>query len=225
MATRIDRPRDPISQLNFEAGSHAVPEDPVELAAALRAGERSWARFPYYAARYGERGRRFTRSDSAWLATIVGSDVPVVEQRILWLGGLLAARGMPQWLLELHLEVLHDELCAAVPARRDDYATLLAGAALLRGLRERHLGPDGLAAHTAAFAARVGPEWDARLPETGGLIAAAVADEAAGVARAVASLVAWLCEPPRFPTRWISAVEATLTEARLQVETSTRARR
>jgi hypothetical protein len=66
---------------------------------------------------------------------------------VLWLGDLLAARGMPQWLLELHLEVLHDELCAAVPARRAGYATLLAGAAVLRALRERHLDAEALAAH------------------------------------------------------------------------------
>jgi len=222
MATSTDRPQSTVAQINFEAGTHAVPDDPGELAAALRAGERSWARFPYYAARYGERGRRFTRSDSAWLATIVGHDVPVVEQRVLWLGGVLASRGMPQWLLELHLEVLHDELCAEAPARRDRYATLLAGARVLRALRERHLGPEVLAAHTNAFAARVGPEWDARLPETGGLIAAAVADEAAGIARAVTSLVPWLSEPSRFPAHWIAAVEETLTEARLQAEASTR---
>lgn len=222
MATKIDRSHNPLVELNFEAGTHAVPDDPRELAAALRAGERSWARFPYYAARYGDRGRRFTRSDSAWLATLAGYDVAVVEQRVLWLGVVLAARGMPQWLLELHLEVLHDALCAELPARRDDYATLLAGARALRTLRETYLGVGTLVAHTNSFAARVGPEWNARLPETGGLIAAAVADEAAGIARAVTSLVSWLTEPSRFQAPWIAAVEETLKEARMQVQAATR---
>lgn len=211
--------------INHDAGVHAVPDDAHELAAAQRAGERSWARFPYYAARYGDRGRRFTRSDSAWLAALAGHTVAVVEQQVLWLGSLLAARGMPQWLLELHLEVLHDALCAELPARRDGYAPLLAGARALRTLRERHLRAEALAAHTHAFAARVGTEWDAHLPETGGLIAAAVADEAAGVARAVVSLIPWLTEPSRFPPRWIAAVEATLIEARQQVVTPMRAPR
>lgn len=219
---RTHRSQNPLAQLNFEAGMHPVPDDPRELAAALRAGERSWARFPYYAARYGERGRRFTGSDSAWLAALVGHDVAVVEQRVLWLGVVLAARGMPQWLLELHLEVLHDALCAEMPTRRDSYATLLAGARALRAQRERYLVSELLVAHTNAFAARVGSELNSCLPETGGLIAAAVADEAAGIALAVTSLVPWLTDPARFQARWIAAVEETLTEARLHVQTSTR---
>lgn len=97
----------------------------------------------------------------------------------------------------------------------------------LRALRERHLGVAVLAAHTNTFVVRVGPELDACLPETGGLIAAAVADETAGISRAVMPLVAWLAESPRFPALWIAAVEDTLAEARLQAEAtaSTRSRR
>ena len=36
--------------------------------------------------RYGERGRQFTRSDSAWIATLAGHPFPVVERQIDWLG-------------------------------------------------------------------------------------------------------------------------------------------
>src|SRR4051812_28593243 len=58
--------------LNPEAGHHAVTTDPRELRAALRAGEQTQRRFGYYEQRYGERGRAFTRSDSAWIVTVTG---------------------------------------------------------------------------------------------------------------------------------------------------------
>src|ERR671938_675891 len=56
--------------LNADAGSHAVTADPLELAAIERAAERSWAAWPYMERWYGERGRRFTRSDSGWIAIL-----------------------------------------------------------------------------------------------------------------------------------------------------------
>lgn len=101
--------------LNPGAGRHVVAEDPRELRAALRAGVRSWERFPYYERRYGRRGRRFTRSDSAWLVTLASLPQSEVDRQIRWLGQVLAARGMPRWMLELHLEVLHEELVLSVP--------------------------------------------------------------------------------------------------------------
>ena len=208
--------RDParLAALNPETGDHPLPADPRELAAALRAGERSWAAVPYYAARYGERGERFTRSDSAWLATLAAYPPPVALRQVRWLGGLLAARGMPRWLLERHLDVLHEELVRAVPARRGAYAGLAAAAAALRAERRAHLDDAALAALGAAFDARVGPAWSARLPETGALLGAAVADERAGVPGAVASLTAWLRDPDRFPPPWRHAVSAALRAAR-----------
>lgn len=59
-----------VTSINPEAGRHAVPEDERELQAAVLAGDLCWERFPYFEERYGERGRRFARSDGAWLATL-----------------------------------------------------------------------------------------------------------------------------------------------------------
>src|SRR3954452_4196864 len=103
------------SSLNPSAGHHVVTADPRELAACERAGDRSWSTWTYYAHRYGERGRQFTRSDSAWIATLGGQTAAMVEQQIRWLGTVLAARGMPRLLLEDHLRILHEELLASVP--------------------------------------------------------------------------------------------------------------
>jgi hypothetical protein len=165
-----DQLRELVSRLNPEAGNHIIPDDPAEIQAALRAGRRSWRQFPYYELRYGERGKRFTRSDSAWLVTLAAHRQDVVDHQIAWLGRLLAARGMPQWLLERHLEVLHEELVRAVPEKRSRYDKLLAAAERLHETRRAHIGDEAFDALPAAFDAMVGEELSARLPEAGRLL-------------------------------------------------------
>jgi hypothetical protein len=190
-----------------------VTGDPRELAAAERAGERSWSAWTYYGRRYGDRGRRFTRSDSAWIATLPGWPASVVEGQIRWLGALLAARGMPRLLLEDHLRILHEELVAAVPERAPEYAALLRAADSLRSEREASMPEGALRALETGFRDLLeGAAGDDM--RAGALIAAAVADERAGVPRAVDSLMAWLAEPTRFPAPWLAAVEQTLRRAR-----------
>ena len=187
--------------------------DPRELAAAEQAGERSWAAWPYYGRRYGERGRQFTRSDSAWIATLPGWPAAVVERQLRWLGALLAARGMPRLLLEEHLRVLHEELVATVPERAAQYASLLQVADRLRSEREAAMPERELRRLETGFDDLLGGAMEDDL-RAGALIAAAVADERAGVPQAVASLLDWLADPARFPAVWLAAVEQTLRRAR-----------
>lgn len=207
-------PRDLVRELNPVAGSHAITTDARELAAALRAGERSWRHFPYYQWRYGERGAQFTRSDSAWLVTLAAHAQPVVDQQIRWLGRVLAARGMPQWMLQLHLELLYEELVAAIPEHGSTFVQLQRAADSLRVQREHYLSDQELTAHSAAFDQQVGQEWSTRLPRTGGLLAAAVADEQAGIMQAVTSIEGWMTDASRFPSHWIAAVHRTIQRAR-----------
>jgi hypothetical protein len=202
------------ARLNPEAGNHAITNDPRELRAALRAGERTRERFPYYQRRYGERGRRFTRSDSAWIVTVAELDPAVAERQLRWLGGLLAARGMPRWLLEVHLEVLHAELVAAAPEKKAAYDTLLRVAAIFRNERVSHLDEGTSLDLVRTFDSRVGSAAAHGLPEAGELLVAAVADERAGQPRAVSSLVQWLADPERFSANWVAAVSETLAAAR-----------
>lgn len=65
----MQQPRTSARTLNPEAGEHAISADPGEQAAAEAATRLSWREFPYYAKRYGERGWRFSLSDSGWLQT------------------------------------------------------------------------------------------------------------------------------------------------------------
>ncbi|HET7456780.1 MAG TPA: hypothetical protein VFJ74_03930 [Gemmatimonadaceae bacterium] len=200
--------------LNPQAGHHAVTRDPVELAAAARAVTRSWAEFPYYARRYGARGRAFSASDSGWLVTLCDLTPAVAVSQARWLGSVLSARGMPQWLLERHLDLLHEELAATLPERAAHYEALGRCAANLRTLRRAHLADDDFAALEAAFDERVGAPWNRRLRRMGGILAAAVADERAGLSHAVASVESWATDAEHFPAEWIAAVTETIADAR-----------
>lgn len=195
-----------IRALNREAGDHATTSDPREVMAAVDAGLRSWAAHPYYEARYGPRGRRFTRSDSAWLVLLADASERARQRQLTWLMGLLVSRGMPSALLEAHLRDLHEELRAAVPERASRYAELTRLADQLRAQR--------LAALPSfdALAARAPPHET--LGEVGVLLVAAVADERHGYARAASRLEAWLRDSGRCSPEWLAAVRALVEEAR-----------
>lgn len=200
--------------INPEAGRHPVPSDAREAEAALEAADDCWARFPYFEQRYGDRGRRFARSDAAWLATLCRLDPAQIVSQVRWLGRLLAARGMPTLLLQVQLEILADSLTRAVPEEQARHGKLLLAAADLRERRLGVLGENEVVAIAAEFDRAVGPEWSSRLPSTGHLLAAAVADERSGSDNAVDNLRAWMTDASRFPTTWVAAVDAALARAR-----------
>ncbi len=69
-----------LNPLNPAAGGVPVPEDVREVKAALRAGAVSCRVFPYLDWRFGERGEKFTRSDSAWLVWLTRLDQERVDE-------------------------------------------------------------------------------------------------------------------------------------------------
>lgn len=207
-----------VTSINPEAGRHPVPADAREVQASLRAGDICCERFPYFEQRYGERGRRFARSDAAWQATLCQYPAAQILQQVRWLGRVLAGRGMPTLLLQVQLEILVEELTAAIPERKTDYEKLLPAATALHATRRKHLADKQVEAMTDAFDRAAGPEGSARLPRTGALLCAAVADELEGNENAVESLRGWLSDATRFPPAWIAAVEATLAKARQQAD-------
>src|SRR5664279_619298 len=107
-----------VTSINPEAGRHPVPADAREVRASLRAADICWQRFPYFEQRYGERGRRFARSDAAWQATLCQYEPAQILQQVRWLGRVLAGRGMPTLLLQDQLEILVQELSTAIPAKK-----------------------------------------------------------------------------------------------------------
>lgn len=200
--------------INPSAGTYPVTSDPHEVAASVAAGERSWREFPYYEARYGDRGRMFSHSDSAWLSLIAEGPQEQVNAEVMWLGSVLSSRGMPQLLMEQHLRFLHEALCAAVPERCEVYDRLLGAAEILRGLRIGQIGEETCRRLADEFDRRVGPEWSGRFPHMGELMVSAAADERLGIGKSVEALEEWVTDPQRFPAEWIEAARDTLNSAR-----------
>ena len=202
------------TSLNPEAGNHLVPADPREIAAALEAGRLCRAEFPYFEARYGERGRRFTDSDAAWLASLAGLSSPLIIAQVAWLGSVLASRGMPRVTLERQLLYLHEELVAADKSKQGEYAKLLEAVSWLEKERTGHIPEQTCASLCGDFARETDDELDRAMKGTGELIVSAVSDEKAGIAAAVVSLVEWLTDPARFAAPWCDAVRETVARAR-----------
>lgn len=198
---------------NADAGNHPLPTDSREIQAALRAGQRCYAVHPYFERRYGQRGEAFTRSDGGYLTTLADHPQAYVNSQVVWLAGVLASRGMPRWLMEEHLGILHDELVLACPERAVEYAKLRHAAQILRSARLAFLPLSDFDALAAAFNARS----DSELGNVGGLLAAAVCDECCGLTEAVPSLLSWLGNPDIFSPEWCAAITETLTQIRARV--------
>lgn len=204
--------------LNPEAGDHAVPKDAREIEAAVAAARKCREEFPYFDERYQERGRSFAKSDTAWLATLFDLPKPLLLNQVEWLGRVLGNRGMPRITLERQLELLHEELVTAVPAKNDQFKGLLEAAESLKKERLHHIPEPAFSDLAREFHIATDGEMQGRLRRTGALIVSAVCDQAAGVSEAVSSLLPWLTDPERFSPQWIAAVQSTLEQAQKSVK-------
>jgi heme oxygenase len=193
------------TSINAEAGDHMVPQDPIEIDLALRAGKAAWDRFPYLDIRFGERGRRFISSDSCWLLALTRLPVESVTKSLTWLRSVLAPRGIPALLLEQHLRQISEALILEFKSegversrRYEPFLALLKAEQRsldqeLNGfieLSDRKLEAcDGLTVRSAAY-----------------LIVSAWLDERAGIVGALSATNLWFADPSRFSPDWISNV-------------------
>lgn len=200
------------SMLNPEAGDQAVPSDVKEIAAAVAAAKRCREEFPYFDERYQERGRSFAKSDAAWLVTLTELPQTQLLSQVEWLGRVLGNRGMPRITLERQLELLYEELAAAVPTKIDQYKGLLEAAASLKAERGKNIPEPEFRRMAGEFHLATDGELQDRFKRTGDLIISAVCDQKAGVTEALSSLLIWLTDTERFSSQWISAVEKTVAQ-------------
>ena len=201
-----------VARINPEAGNHPIPDDEREIQAALNASTRSWAEFPYYEHRYGERGKRFSDSDTCWLVTLTRLDQKSMQRQIEWIGRLLATRGMPQIMLEYTLNYLHEELTMAVVDNTATFEKLLTSAEILRQARTQCISEKEFESLSNEFDQFAGAELTKQLKNTGRLLIAAVVDEKNGIEGAVSALQEWLVDENRFPNKWISAVKDIISK-------------
>jgi hypothetical protein len=202
------------TSLNPEAGNHAIPADEREIEAAITAGRLCREEFPYFDARYGDRGKRFTDSDAAWLATLTSLTTPLMISQVAWLGGVLASRGMPRITLERQLFYLHEELIKVDAGKRIEYDKLLDAVSWLKNERLRNITEETFNTLGKSFATLTDNELDGSMKGTGLLIVSAVCDEIAGIAAAVPSIESWLMDDDRFSKEWCAAVQDTIAQAR-----------
>jgi len=101
---------------------------------------------------------------------------------------------MPRLLLETHLGVMERQLSRAIPARRNEYRTLLAAQEVLRDARTRAVDEQAAGQIVDEFVATLGGESRWLLRGTAMLLVSAVSDQRAGIGNATSSLREWLCD-------------------------------
>ena len=195
-----------------------MPQDPREIELALRAAKTAWERYPYLADRYGERGRRFTDSDSCWLVTLARApNKAIVTKALDWLRTVLASRGLPTVILESHLQAIADEFAEQFNAQVQFDQFLSDREAERRAL----LGGEGRTYLIDTFEQRFRDCAGFVVEPAAELIASAWVDERSGIVRAIPSLCDWLTDVERFSTDWIGNVRAMLAELdRVHVQVS-----
>jgi len=203
-----------VVRINSEAGNHPIPTDKREIQAALNASNRCWDEYPYYEKRYEKRGKRFSDSDTCWLATLTTLDQIDVQKHVDWLCRVLAARGMPTLMMETLLHYLSLELTAAVPENKALYDKLLKSSEKLKEKRLSHIEEKTFNNLAEEFEQSVAVDMRKSFKNTGFLLVSAVIDEKNGISGALSGLSKWLVDVDRFPSVWIAAVEQTINKTK-----------
>jgi heme oxygenase len=202
-----------VTEVNYEAGDHAMPQDPREIDLALRAGRTAWQQYPYLEHRFGDRGRRFTSSDSCWLVALTHMPVEAATRNLEWLRCVLASRGIPTVILEGHLHAISQALAAefaehaGMPERYERFL------AKLEAEREALGGGAARLVHlVAACDRRFRGCAGFRVASAAQLIASAWVDERTGSAGALAAVVDWFTDGERFSSDWIANARGLVSD-------------
>ncbi|MBA2627543.1 MAG: biliverdin-producing heme oxygenase [Gemmatimonadales bacterium] len=193
-----------VTAVNPEAGRHTLPADPSEIGIALRAGVRARERFPYLERRFGERGRRFTASDSCWLLTLIPLEYATIARNIAWLRTVLASRGIPSLILENHMRELVAEVEAATPGRLAETQSFRRVVDDLSASRQAQVADATVASLAAQFGTRLIALGGTDLGAVA-LLASAHADEI-DVPGSYAAIESWLADPASFGAPWCAAI-------------------
>lgn len=199
-----------VTTINFEAGDHAMPQNPAEIALALRAAKNAWEQYPYLDQRYGDRGKRFTNSDSCWLVALARMPAETVTKNLEWLRTVLAGRGIPTVILERHLRLIQGALAVEF---QDQVETRTSFDQFLSGLEaERQPMAGGIAHLVKQFDLRFRVCAGLKVSSAAELIVSAWIDERSGIRGALASVHDWFADSERFSDEWIANVNEFVTQ-------------
>lgn len=195
-----------VTTINPEAGNHPIPTDAKEIAAAITASDKCWDRYPYFGVRYGERGFRFGRGDSAYLASLINLPQEGLEKQVKWLTNYLALKGIPGITMKTHLEELYLALLKAYPDKQALYVKLFKASAILETDILKFFDLTTSRKLVEKFNTAVEYHFEHSLCDTAILSISAVIDEKNGCAGALPAFQDWITDPDRFSKRWINAV-------------------
>ncbi len=200
-----------VSTLNPEAGDHAIPEDPKVIELALRAGRKAWNRYPYLKQRFGERGERFTSSDSCWLAVQYLQSPHAATRSLQWLRTVLSTRGLPTIILEDHLKELNREfdLLNGKSAESSSFDPFLLS---LADERKRFFNDQATLEMHLRNQLRFKNWAPEEVLEMSRLITSAWMDEKSGRNGALSSTLAWFTDTARYSAEWIILVHQFVSE-------------
>lgn len=201
------------ASINFEAGDHAIPQNPVEIDLALRAGKGAWEAFPYLEQRFGPRGKRFTNSDSCWLVALTRAPGQEAATKALnWLRTVLATRGIPSLILEAHLGIIQQEIALEFPEEIEMRARFDRFLSNREAERRQYFGTEGQSSLISVFSRRFEACSGLKVESVAELIASAWIDERSGVAGARPALHDWFIDSGRFSKDWIANVNQLFVE-------------
>jgi heme oxygenase len=203
-----------VNRINPEAGSVAIPDNEEEIQAALRTSDRCWSEFPYFKYRFGERGKRFSNSDICWLVTLTKLDQKNLNNQVEWVGRLLSFRGMPQYILEITLRFLYEELIKTQPHKKNNYDKLLKSADMLKTARIKIISDEKFNALVDKFDQMIGKQEATTYKNTGKILVSSVCDEKNGIENAVPKVLDWLLNKSQFSEKWILTVKRIIKMSR-----------
>lgn len=209
-----------ITSLNPEAGNFPISTNPLEIEAAINAGYKCWFEFPYYEQRYGERGKRFTVSDSVWLLNLCELSQELTNSQVKWLANYLAHLGMPTITMEVQLDYMYHELVKRVPENETKYKKLLNASEQLQKNRNSKLDAGLFEKSNTLFNGfcnelKVSGH---NMKNTGKLIASSVSDHKNGISKSENDFRTWISNPELFSANWIKAIEKAYTEINNQIK-------
>ena len=209
-----------ITSLNPEAGNFPISTNPLEIEAAINAGQKCWYEFPYYEQRYGERGKRFTVSDSVWLINLCELSQDLANRQVNWLANYLAHIGMPTFTMEIQLKYMYEELVKNIPKNEAKYKKLLLASEMLKNQRNSQIDVALFEKSNSAFTQLCNDLKISghNMKNTGKLITSSIADHRNGIGETETDFKTWISNPDLFSASWIQAIEKTYSEINHQIE-------
>ena len=190
-----------------------MPQDPIEIELALRAAKVAWEKYSYLEHRYGERGRRFTDSDSCWLFTLARAPREVVVTNSLeWLRRVLAVRGIPTVILEFHLMAIVLAIESEFPEQPIKKIQFFQFLADRKAERRRLVGAESRSLVVDVFDQRFRACTGFKVELAAELITSAWVDEQSGISGSLAALCNWFTDGERFSKVWVAIVHELLLE-------------